>query len=115
MYKFTERGALVGTFGYKVRGEPAGVTLYDVFVGSVGGLVDIGIKSRFGLFYDYREASLLNGDPLRELSVFGSHDLGRAWRMQYYLFTGFTDSGPDWGGGVQFGINLPMYSMRHAE
>jgi hypothetical protein len=115
VYKFTERGALIGTLGYKIRGEPAGVALEDVFVGSVGGLVETGSRSRFGLFYDYREASLLNGDELRELSVFGSHDLGQAWRLQYYLFSGFTDSGPDWGGGVQFGINLPVHSVRHQD
>lgn len=115
IYKFTEHGALIGTFGYKFRGEPAGVALEDVFVGSVGGLVETGDRSRFGLFYDYREASLLNGDELREVSVFGSHDLGRAWRFQYYLFSGFTDSGPDWGCGVQFGINLPMHAMRQPE
>jgi hypothetical protein len=112
VYKFTNRGALVGTLGYKFRGEPAGIDLDDTFVGSVGGLVELGDKARFGLFYDYREASLVNGDGLREVSIFGSHDLGSAWRLQYYAFTGFTDSGPDRGGGVQFGINLPNRATR---
>jgi hypothetical protein len=115
VYKFVGSGALVGTVGYKFRGEPAGVTLEDVFVGSVGGLMEVGKGGRFGLFYDYREASLLNGDELREVSVFGSNDLGGAWRVQYYLFTGFTDSGPDWGGGIQLGVNLPKYSTRHLD
>lgn len=115
VYKFTERGAFVGTLGYKFRGEPAGVSLDDVMVGSVGGLVEAGNRSRFGLFYDYREASLVNGDDVREVSIFGSHDLGRAWRVHYYVFTGFTDSGPDWGGGLHFGINLPNHSMRHLD
>ena len=115
IYKFTARGALVGTLGYKFRGEPAGVRLDDVLVGSIGGLLEVGDTARLGLFYDYRESSLVNGDDLREISVFGSHDLGAAWRMQYYLFTGFTDSGPDWGGGVHFGINLPNHSMRHVD
>ena len=57
----------------------------------------------------------MNGDELREVSIFGSHDLGRSWRMQYYVFTGFTDSGPDWGGGVHFGINLPNRSVRRLD
>jgi hypothetical protein len=115
VYKFTTRGAFVGTLGYKFRGEPTGVSLEDVLVGSVGGLVEVGDTSRFGLFYDYRQASLVNGDELREVSIFGSHDLGRSWRMQYYVFTGFTDSGPDWGGGVHFGINLPNRSVRRLD
>ena len=115
VYKFVGRGALVGTVGYKFRGEPEGVSLEDVMLGSVGALVDVGARSRFGLFYDYREASLLDADELRELSLFGSHDLNGAWRMQYYIFTGFTNSGPDWGAGLNVGVNLPRSASRYRD
>jgi len=115
VYKFLDRGALVGTAGYKFRGEPAGVALNDVFLGSFGGLFDVGERTRLGIFYDYREASLQDADELREVTLFGSHDLSSTWRMHYYVFSGLTDNGPDWGAGLQFGVNLPMVFSRHRD
>lgn len=115
MYKFIDRGALLATAGYKFRGEPAGVRLDNVFLGSLGALFDVGNRSRFGLFYDYREASLTDTDELRELSLFAAHDLGNSWRVQYYVFTGLTDSGPDWGAGLHIGINLPGIPSRQRD
>lgn len=114
-YKFIDGGALVVTAGYKIRGEPAGVTLDDVFLGSVGSLFEVGKRARFGIFYDYREASLLNGDELRELSLFGSHRLSGAWSVQYYVFRGLSDSSPDWGAGMHFGVNLPRNLSRQRD
>ena len=109
VYKFFDRAALVGTIGYKLRGEPVGVTLDDVLIGSVGSLCDCWPKSRLGVFYDYREASLPAAEDVREVALYGSRDLNRAWRVQYYVFKGFSDSGPDWGIGLQLGVNLPEY------
>ena len=112
VYKFFDRVTLMGTLGYKFRGDPAGQDLDDVMLGSVGGLCDCGARTRLGLFYDYREASLTGSDDVRELTLFASRDLNRAWQLQYFVFTGFTDSGPDWGGGLQLGVNLPRPQPR---
>ena len=112
VYKFFDPIALVGTVGYKIRGEPAGISLDDVLLGSVGGLCTCSERSRIGLFYDYRGASLTNSDAVQELAIYGSRVLNSAWQLQYYAFRGFTDSGPDWGGGVQVGVNLPRYRLR---
>ena len=112
VYKFFDRVTLMGSLGYKFRGDPAGQDLDDVMLGSVGGFCDCGAQSRFGLFYDYREASLVDGDDVRELTLFASRDLSHAWQLQYFVFKGFTDSGPDWGGGLQLGVNLPRPQPR---
>lgn len=112
VYKFYDRITLITTLGYKFRGDPAGQDLDDVMLGSLGGLCDCAARSRFGLFYDYREASLTGGDEVRELTLFASRKLNHTWQIQYYVFSGFTDSGPDWGGGFQFGLNLPRPQPR---
>ena len=112
VYKFFDRVTLVGTLGYKFRGDPGDLDLNDVMIGSVGGLCDCAGQARFGLFYDYREASLMDGDDVRELTLFASQDLNHAWRLQYFVFKGFTDSGPEWGGGLQVGVNLPRPHSR---
>ena len=112
VYKFFDRVTLMGTLGYKFRGDPAGLDLNDVMIGSVGGLCDCGQRARFGVFYDYREASLADGDEVRELMLFASKDLNRAWQLQYFVFKGFTDNGPEWGGGLQLGVNLPRPQSR---
>ena len=106
VYKFFDRVTLMGTLGYKFRGDPAGLDLNDVIIGSAGGLCDCAKRTRFGLFYDFREASLTDGDEVRELMLFASRDLNHAWQLQYFVFKGFTDSGPEWGAGLQLGVNL---------
>lgn len=112
VYKFFDRVTLMGTLGYKFRGDPAGLDLNDVMLGSVGGLCDCADRARFGLFYDFREASLTDSDDVRELTLFASQDLNHAWQLQYFVFKGFTDSGPEWGGGLQLGVNLPRPQSR---
>ncbi len=106
VYKFMDRLALAGTVGYKFRGEPPGVELEDVFLGSVGTLCECNRRTRLGVFYDYRQSSLEAGEDLQEITLYASRDLNHIWRFQYYVFKGLTDAGPDWGGGLQFGVVL---------
>ena len=58
------------------------------------------------MFFDYRESSI-GADPRQELSVFLSNRLGSDWRVQAFVFRGFTDSGADWGGGIHVKRYLP--------
>jgi hypothetical protein len=57
-----------------------------------------------GLIYDYRESAFVDGDAISELSVFVSWQIEDRWTIQFYAFTGFSDSSPDWGAGVLFSI-----------
>ena len=100
LYKFFDRFTLMGSGGYKVRGDPPGVDLQNGFLASVGGMYAIGNDVSVGLFYDYRESSLFDGDAISEASIFSSHHLGEKWNIQFYALAGFSDSSPDWGGGV---------------
>jgi hypothetical protein len=105
-YRFYERFALQGSAGYKVRGDPPGVELRDVFLGSIGGAISASDRTRLGMFFDYREASLVGGDAIQELSGFTSFRLNDRWRLEFYAFTGFGDNSPDWGGGMLLTTDL---------
>ena len=100
LFKFFEQFSLMGSAGYRLRGDPPGLDLKDVFLGSVGGVYSMTEKSRFGLIYDYRESALVGGDAVSELSAFLSRRLTDSWQIQFYAFTGFSDSSADWGAGI---------------
>ncbi len=105
-YRFFDRFTLQGSAGYKLRGDPPGVELKDVFLGSVGGAFSASGRTRLGIFYDYREASLSGFDAPQELSGFASFRLNDRWRLEVYALTGFGDSSPDWGGGMLLTTDL---------
>lgn len=105
-YRFYDRFTLQGSAGYKVRGDPPGVELRDVFLGSIGGAISATDRTRLGMFYDYREASLSGLDAIEELSGFTSFRLNDRWRLEIYAFTGFGDNSPDWGGGLLLTTDL---------
>ena len=104
-FRFADRLTLIGSLGYTLRGEPAGVDFDDTLLASVGGIYGLAPTISSGVFFGYRESSI-GDDPIEELSVFVSGRVGAGWRTQVYAFTGFSDSGPDWGAGLQFRHDL---------
>ena len=100
-YKFVDDFTLLSSVGYKFRGDPTGLDLNDVFMASLGGTYRFTPDVNAGLFFDYRESSISGSDSVQELSAFVSRRVSENWRLQVYGLTGFTDSSPDWGGGLQ--------------
>lgn len=100
-YKFVDDFTLLSSVGYKFRGDPTGLDLNDVFMASLGGTYKFTPDVNGGLFFDYRESSISGSDSIQELSAFVSRRVSENWRLQVYGLTGFTDSSPDWGGGLQ--------------
>lgn len=105
-YRFFERLSLQGSAGYRLRGNPPGADLNNVFLASVGGAYLASENALVGMYFDYRESSIGGADDIQELSGFASFRLGRAWRMELYAFTGLTDSSTDFGGGILFSTDL---------
>jgi hypothetical protein len=58
LYKFFDLFTLIGSGGYKLRGDPSDIDLENGFLASIGGSYEISNESSVGLFYDYRESSL---------------------------------------------------------
>ena len=105
LYKFFQQLTLMGSAGYKYRGDPADLDLENVFLGTIGGAFSASDDARVGVMYDYREPALADADAVSVLSVFLSRSWGDAWHMQFYAFTGFSDSSADWGAGILFEIS----------
>lgn len=99
-YKFFDRFTLLASAGYKVRGDPIGVDLENVFLASAGGIYQFRSQTRLGVIYDYRESAFATGEAIREVTGFVSKRLNDTWRLQFYLVNGQSDSSPDWGGGI---------------
>lgn len=104
LYKFFEQITLFGSAGYKFRGDPAGLDLENVFLGSIGAVYLPNETVSLGLFYDYRESAFVDGDAIAELSGFVSRQITDNLALQFYAFTGFSDSSADWGAGIRFSI-----------
>jgi hypothetical protein len=104
--KFSDRVTWIGSIGYKFRGQPPGAVLDDALLASAGGIYKFNGHTRAGMFFDYRESSI-GADPTQELSVFLSNRISADWRLQGFVFKGFTDSGADWGAGLQVKRYLP--------
>ena len=104
-FKFFEQFTLLASAGYKFRGDPADYDLENVFLGSIGGAFLPNERSSFGVVFDYRESALIDGDAVSEMSAFISRRINDSWDIQFYAFTGFSDTSADWGAGIQFRIS----------
>ena len=103
LVKYFNRTTLIGSVGYKMRGEPDGYVLDDVMLGSLGAIVESGNSgNRVGLFLDYRESSFVGEDAVTEASVLFARRLNEKHTLQFFLAKGFGDSTADWAAGIMF-------------
>ena len=107
-YKFANKLTLLGSIGYKFRGEPTDVLLDDGFMASVGGIYKFSPDTKGGLIFDYRESAISDNDSIQELTGFVSRRISENWRLQLYALAGFTDSSPDLGVGIQIKRELQL-------
>jgi len=105
-YRFFEHSTLMGTLGYSKRGDPAGYDLEDTLFASLGATLAVAEGVRLGAFYDFRQASVPGSDDLHEVSGSLSTRIGKHARAQVYVLAGFSDSSPDWGGGVSLSASF---------
>lgn len=102
LYKTLGKNNLFGTLGYRVMGDPAGVTLNNVFFASLGAGHQYSQETSAGLILDLREKVSATSFAQQELTVYVSHKLGKTWKAQAYALKGFSDGSPDWGAGAMF-------------
>ena len=100
LYKTLGKNTLFGTLGYKVLGSPDGITLNNVFYGSLGAGHKYSRETSAGLIFDMREKASATGHAQQELTAYVSHKLGKTWKAQAYAVKGFTNGSPDWGAGA---------------
>jgi len=102
LYKTLGKNTVFGTLGYRVMGEPEGVTLNNVFFASVGAGHQYSQETSAGVILDLREKASATSFAQQELTAYVSHKLGKTWKAQAYALKGFSDGSPDWGAGAMF-------------
>lgn len=90
----------LGTLGYKVMGDPAGLDLRNVWYGSVGAAWKFSPTTSAGAMLDFKQPSVEGGNRQRELTFYAAYRLGATLRLQGYLVRGLADGSPDLGIGA---------------
>jgi len=99
-YYTVNKTTLFATAGYKVLGAPAAVTLNNIAYGTLGVSQKISDKSNAGLMLDASQSSSELNPGTRELTVFIGNKISSTSRIQAYVLKGFSDSSPEYGGGL---------------
>ncbi|MBL8534340.1 MAG: hypothetical protein JNL33_10865 [Betaproteobacteria bacterium] len=89
-----------GEGGYRFFGDPPWADLKNgplVALGVLGRLTD---RLSMDAFMDYRSAVVSDANAQIELSVSIRWKIQDGWRIQTHVLRGFTDSSPDFGGGI---------------
>ena len=100
LFRPSRRFTTFGTLGYKNYGSPEAYTLNNVFYGSLGGSYRFNRTTSGGAMLVAGERIMANRSNRAEAIFFFSHKLGKQWKTQGYMLKGFTDSVPNWGGGI---------------
>jgi len=101
-YYTLSKTTMFATAGYKVMGAPAGITVNNIAYGTLGVSQKTGEKGSAGLMLDVSQSSSELSPGIRELSVFVSKKISKTLKAQANLMKGFSDSSPDYGGGLMF-------------
>lgn len=100
LYKTLRDATLFVTLGWKKMGDPTGIDFHDPWYASVGASLKLDAATSIGASYDYRQRVLTGNSALSEATAFVSRKLTPTTKLQAYAVKGFSDSSPDWGGGV---------------
>ncbi len=94
-------GPYVSTgLGYKILGEPNGVSYDNVIYGSLGGGYKLSKDTSIGVSYDWATAAVDGATRPHEFSIYGSHSISDNYKLSGALYAGLSDASPDVGGGL---------------
>ena len=91
---------LFATGGYKLIGAPAGITVNNITYGTLGISQKMGDQISAGLMLDTAQSSNDLSPATRELTVFVANKVSKTFKVQANLMRGYSDSSPEYGGGV---------------
>lgn len=89
------------TVAYKIKGDPSGVDLDNVFYLSGGSDFRISDNSNIGASLDFQEASTSSSDDSLDLFAYLNQKLNGHWSYTFYGYKGLEDGSPDYGLGLQ--------------
>jgi hypothetical protein len=100
MEKYMDSNSVYGTVGYKILGDPPGVTFRNVLYGSLGLSHKLDAVQTAGMEWYAQQAALSGGPAASELTLYLGNKVDKKTKVTGYLLKGFSDGSPDWGFGV---------------
>lgn len=88
------------TLGYRMPGSPTGLTLRDLWYGTLGLGYRVSPENSVGLMWDLRQASRSGGKSANEMTLYWVHKLAPDLKLQIYAAHGFSDASADQGLGL---------------
>ncbi|MXS76409.1 hypothetical protein ABF87_00265 [Nitrosomonas sp. JL21] len=99
LYKTMSKFIFSATFGYRILGNPSGLTFHNVLYGAAGVAYRMSDSVTLGTSYNMGQSPVRLEDS-RDLSLYLSQRVSNHFRLNIYGLRGFSDRSPDWGGGI---------------
>lgn len=89
------------TVAYKIKGDPSGINLDNVFYLSGGTDFRVSDTTNIGASLDFQEASTSRSDDALDLFAYLNQKINGNWSYTFYGYKGLEDGSPDYGLGLQ--------------
>lgn len=89
------------TVAYKIKGDPSGVELDNVYYLSGGSAYKVSDNTSLGASLDFQEASTNSSDDAMDALAYVNQKLNKKWSVTVYGYKGLEDGSPDYGLGLQ--------------
>ena len=99
LFKTISKFTLNATFGYRILGNPSGVTFHNVLYGAAGMGYRLSSVSTIGTSFNMGQSPLRLQDS-RDLTIYLAQRVSDNFRLNIYGLRGFSSRSPDWGGGI---------------
>lgn len=99
LFKTISKFTLSATFGYRILGNPSGITFHNVLYGATGAGYQLSPSVTMGANYTMGQSPVRLEDS-RDLTLYFSQRVSNNFRLNAYGIRGFSDRSPDWGGGI---------------
>lgn len=99
LFKVISQFTLSATLGYRILGNPSGITFHNVVYGAAGVGYRWSSNTTIGTSYNMGQSPVRLQDS-RDLTLYLSHRVSDHFRLNVYGLKGFSERSPDWGGGI---------------
>jgi hypothetical protein len=99
-YQSFNRFTALGSMGYKLLGNPAGIGMDSVLYGSFGGVYQLNDQMSGGVDISLEQSpSYIPAE--QRFTAYLSHNINRSFKARGYVLRGYTKGSPDTGLGAQ--------------
>ncbi|MBX3615673.1 hypothetical protein [Nitrosomonas sp.] len=99
LFKMISKFTLSATLGYRILGNPSGITFHNVVYGGAGIGYRLTPAATLGTSYNMAQSPVGLEDS-RDLTLYLSQRITHHFRLNVYGLRGFSERSPDWGSGI---------------